>query len=173
MRAGRDEARDPKYACIERERRWLVDPGARPDVAGLPSTLIEDRYITGTRLRVRRMQASGGGDAALKLTKKYESGDPIARPIVTAYLDEAEFLVFAALPAAIIIKQRYKIVDGGRAFSVDCFQGTLRPLEIAEIEWPDDAGLRALQPPSWAVREISNDPRYQGGTLATDGLPKE
>lgn len=172
MRTGYDEARDPKYAVIERERRWLVDRTGRPDVAGTPCTLIEDRYIIGTRLRVRRMTAGDGG-VALKLTKKYAADDPIARPIVTAYLDEAEFPVFAALPAQVIVKRRYKIVEGGIAFSLDCFDGPLAPLEIAEIEWPDDTGLRALQAPSWAVREISNDPQYQGGTLATDGLPKD
>ncbi len=172
MRTGRDEARDPKYAHIERERRWLVDRARRPDIAGTPSTLIEDRYISGTRLRLRRMIASDG-DVALKLTKKYAADDPIARPIVTAYLDEAEFAVFGALPAATIVKRRYKLMEGGIAFSLDCFEGPLGPLEIAEIEWPDDTGLRALHAPSWAVREISNDPRYQGGALATDGLPKD
>lgn len=135
--------------------------------------LIEDRYITGTRLRLRRMTPAGGGIAALKLTKKYEADDPIARPIVTAYLDEAEFAVFACLPASGIVKRRYTLAVGGNAFSLDRFEGALVPLEIAEIEWPDDAGLRALQAPSWAVREITNDPRYQGSALAISGLPKD
>ena len=48
-----EEAAEPKYARVEWERRWLVDPGQRPDPAGQPLTLIEDRYITGTRLRKR------------------------------------------------------------------------------------------------------------------------
>jgi CYTH domain-containing protein len=173
MRTGRDEARDPKYAHIERERRWLVDVDARPDIGGLSSTLIEDRYITGTRLRLRRMTADDTGNVALKLTKKYNADNPIARPIVTAYLDAAEFAVFAQLPATPVTKRRYRLADRGVHFSLDCFEGALAPLEIVEIEWPDDAGLRALQAPLWAVREISNDPRFQGGALATNGLPKD
>lgn len=173
MRTGRDEVRDPKYAHVERERRWLVDSFRRPDLTGAPAILIEDRYITGTRLRLRRMSPEGGGGAALKLTKKYEADDPIARPIVTAYLDEAEFAVLERLPANSIVKWRYTLVEGACPFSLDRFEGALAPLEIAEIEWPDDAGLRALQAPLWAVREISNDPRYQGGALAIGGLPKD
>ena len=64
------EARDPKYARVEFERRWLVDASARPPLDGLSFTLIEDRYIEGTRLRLRRM--ARGARTVLKLTKKYE-----------------------------------------------------------------------------------------------------
>jgi CYTH domain-containing protein len=167
MRTGADEAQYPKYAHIERERRWLVDSRLRPDLSQTPYVLIEDRYITGTRLRLRRMTDSVSGDASLKLTKKYEADDPLARPIVTAYLSEEEFAVFGAMPGTVLIKRRYN-VDG---FSVDCFDGSLSGLELAEIEWADDHGLRAVSPPLWAIREVSHDPEYQGGALVTNGLP--
>ena len=61
MRGGGEEARSPKYAHIERERRFLVDPGKRPDLAGLSFVEIEDRYLDGTRLRLRRMRDSATG----------------------------------------------------------------------------------------------------------------
>ena len=59
-----------KYAQIELERRWLL--------AKLPDSLqnsqdyqlIEDRYITGTPLRLRRMTDAGGQVTARKLTQK-------------------------------------------------------------------------------------------------------
>jgi CYTH domain-containing protein len=173
MRTGEDEARSPKYAHIERERRWLVDHALRPPLDGLPFTRIEDRYIDGTHLRLRRMTDSQNGAVALKLTKKYDAADPRARPIVTAYLTEAEYAVFAALPARPLAKSRYKMNEGKKEFSIDCFHGPLDGLELAEIEWPDDAGLRGLEAPSWAVREVSDDPAYQGGALASLGLPKD
>ncbi len=166
------EAEAPKYAHIERERRWLVDPARRPALAEAPPVLIEDRYITGTRLRLRRMTAVSGA-CALKLTKKYDAADPLARPIVTAYLTAAEYAVFAALPAAALVKRRYLLIDCGASLSLDVFDGALAPLELCEIECPDDAGLRALQPPAWAVREVSSDPRYQGAALAQNGAPQE
>ncbi len=172
MRTGADEIRAPKYAHIERERRWLVDRDARPSLASLPSTLIEDRYIIGTRLRLRRMSASESDAVSLKLTKKYEADDPLARPIVTSYLSPEEYDVFAALPAMTLTKRRFKLADAGLEFSVDQFSGALAGLELAEIECADDAVLRALRTPDWAVREVSHDPRYQGGSLAQFGIPE-
>ncbi|MBV1687375.1 hypothetical protein KRR38_06715 [Novosphingobium sp. G106] len=171
MRTGADETRSPKYAHAERERRWLVDPLGLPDLAAAEHVLVEDRYIDGTRCRLRRITHSASEVTAVKLTKKYEAADPLARPIVTAYLDEAEFAVFAALPARTLTKRRYHIQVDGREFSYDRFSGALDGLHLLEIEWPDDAGLRALRPPEWAIRDVSEDIRYQGGTLVREGIP--
>jgi CYTH domain-containing protein len=172
MRSGADEARSPKYAHIERERRWLIDPAAQPAVT-VDHILIEDRYIHGTRLRLRRMTDSASGQVAVKLTKKYDADDPLARAIVTAYLDEAEYAVLATLPATTLTKRRHDLLAGSIAYSLDRFTGALEGLELAEIEWPDDAGLRGLPPPPGTIREVSNDPRYQGGSLVASGRPKE
>ena len=56
------EAGDPKYARFELERRWLVDTTRRPSLDGYPMTVIEDRYIDGTRLRLRRMSRPDLGE---------------------------------------------------------------------------------------------------------------
>jgi CYTH domain-containing protein len=173
MRSGTDEASKPKYAYFERERRWLMEPSKRPDLDGLSHILIEDRYITGTRMRLRRMTDSSTGTQALKLTKKYEAVDPLTRPIVTAYLTDAEYQVLLALPAMPLTKRRFHIEDAGREFSLDQFLGSLTGLELVEIEWLDDQGLRDLDPPLWAGREVSTDPRFQGGSLVTHGVPKD
>jgi CYTH domain-containing protein len=171
MRSGKDEAAQPKYAHIERERRWLVDRTLRPSLDGKQGILIEDRYIDGTRIRLRRMTDQSNGASALKLTKKYDASDPLARPIVTAYLTEDEYRVMAALPATSLAKTRFKVEHAGLEFSIDRFHGPLEGLELAEIEWPNNEGLRTLEHPAWAVREVSNDPAYQGGSLSENGLP--
>ena len=163
LRGGDDAAAAPKYAHYERERRWLVDGASCP----LPAdhVVIEDRYIEGTRLRLRRMTESHGGRVALKLTKKYEAADPAARPIVTAYLTEGEYAVFAALRARTLAKRRYA-VDG---FSVDVFSYPPGLPMIAEIECPTADALVAVRAPAWARQEITADPAYQGGLLAVRG----
>ena len=158
-----------KYAHIERERRWLVDRVRRPPLDDGAAVMIEDRYIVGTRLRLRRMTDAATGCVVLKLTKKYDAADPTARPIVTAYLAEAEYAVFAALPAAALVKRRYP-VDG---FSLDIFAGTLAGLELVEIETDDAAALAAVVPPPWAGGELTRDARYSGGALASAGRPEE
>jgi len=161
-----------KYARPELERRWRVDPALRPPVEGLDFVVIDDRYLTGTRLRLRRMTRSDGWTAC-KLTKKYETDRPDARPIVTTYLTEAEHGLFAALPAHPMRKRRYRVPIDGRFWSLDLFEGPLASLELVEVEVADEAALAALVPPPWATKEVTHDARYQCGALAqTNALPE-
>jgi CYTH domain-containing protein len=172
MRSAVDAAVSPKYALVERERRWLVNAGQHPSLDRLPHVLIEDRYITGSLLRLRRMTDAASGRVSLKLTKKYPASDQRARPIVTAYLDEAEYRLFSTLPAQPLAKRRYALsaTDGG--FSLDVFLGALDSLVTIEKECPDAATLLALTPPAWAGFEVTDDIRYSGGSLAANGLPE-
>lgn len=161
-----------KYARRELERRWRADPARRPPTGELAFVTIEDRYLTGTRLRLRRMTRSDGWSAR-KLTKKYETDRPEARPIVTTYLTEAEYTVFAALPAHPLEKRRYHVPFAGRYWSLDVFEGRLAGLELAEVEVADEAALAALVPPPWATKEVTHDPRFQCGVLAqTQAIPE-
>jgi CYTH domain-containing protein len=161
-----------KYARPELERRWRVDPALRPSVKGLDCVVIDDRYLTGTRLRLRRMTRSDGW-IACKLTKKYETDRSEARPIVTTYLTEAEYALFAALPAHPMRKTRYHVPIDDRYWSLDLFEGPLARLELVEIEAPDEAALAALVPPPWATKEVTHDPRYQCGALAQTNITPE
>lgn len=173
MRTIETEMAALKYAHVERERRWLVHPDRRPSLDGAPHIRIEDRYIEGTRMRLRSMTDSASGTVSLKLGKKYETGDPLARPMVTTYLSRAEYDLLMTLPARPVAKRRYEVSEAAHLFSLDLFEGPLAGLELAEIEWPDDTALRALDPPGWAAREVTTDPRYEGGSLAHTGMPKE
>ena len=166
MRTYREEARAPKYSAMERERRFLVDAGQRPDLAAVPDILIEDRYIIGTRLRLRRMTDSLDGSIALKCAKKYEADDPLARPMVNIYLDAAEHALLAALPACALAKRRHHVPTEAGLFAIDVFLRPLAGLELAEIECAADAALRSVLAPQWATREVSYDPFFQGGNLA-------
>lgn len=160
------ETGEPKYARTEWERRWLVDTGARPPLDEAYKTLIEDRYIDGTRMRLRRMSRPDLGEVKWKLTKKYKCGDPSARPIVTCYLTEAEYDLFAALPARPMRKTRYHLLLDGHWWSLDLFEGELAGLGLVEAEANDAATLAALVPPRWAAKEVTGDARYQCGALA-------
>lgn len=171
MRGPHDEARHPKYAHLEIERRWLVDLAAVGGLTLEDALEISDRYVIGTRMRLRKMQR--GDDVVFKLTRKYECDDPIARPIVTAYLDPAEYDVLAALPALSLVKTRYKVRHQGLDFSLDCFGGPLQGLWLSEIELADVDTLRALADPPWAARDVTDEPAYQGATLARSGIPEE
>lgn len=175
MIADRDleaELAAPKYARAELERRWLVDRIRRPATDALASVLIEDRYLTGTRMRLRRMTRCDGWTAC-KLTKKYDTGRPEARPIVTTYLTEPEHALLAALPARVLRKRRFHLGHDGLRWSLDLFEGPLAGLEVVEVEVSDETALTALVPPSWTTKEVTHDPRYQCGSLAlTNAVPE-
>ena len=153
---------NPKYAMMERERRFLVRAlhcglldGARP-------TLVEDRYLDGTRLRLRRTTEVATGAITMKLGKKYRSPDPVSRPVVSTYLDPAEYDVLATLPAAILVKRRHRIAHAGFPVAVDVFEGPLTGLILVEAEG-EVSGFAA---PEWTAREVTSDPFFDGGNLA-------
>jgi CYTH domain-containing protein len=164
----------PKYASMERERRWLVDPSARPALEGSDCIAIEDRYLESTRMRLRRMWEPKTGWCSYKLTKKYDCEDSSIRPIVTAYLTADEYALFRVLPGRDLAKRRFRISLGGQVWSLDLFAKSLAGLELVEAETADNAALAALVPPAWTIKEVTHDPRYQCGSLAvTHTIPEE
>ena len=156
-----------KYAQIELERRWLL--ATLPDALhnSQEYQLIEDRYLSGTPLRLRRMTDANGAVTGLKLTQKYQAADQpaYATTITNFYLDEASYALLKTLPAKVLVKRRYKLVDGRFQFSIDQFRGPLDGLVLAEIEQPDIASLLAIPHPTFARREVTEDPRFTGGEL--------
>jgi hypothetical protein len=96
-----------KYARIERERRFLL---AEPpsDSAATATRRITDRYLTGTRLRLRRAehqyQDQDQAPTEYKLTQKApaEQPGPIQGLITNTYLSQAEYDLLATLPAAVL-----------------------------------------------------------------------
>ena len=161
-----EELRAAKYAHVERERRFLVDPLACPALDDARSFLIEDRYIDGSRCRLRRMTDRASGRVVMKLSKKYDVRDVMARPIVTTYLDAGEYVLFSKLPGHCLTKRCYPVDSAHGRFRLDIFAGALAGLMTTEIEFPDAEAGAAIMPPSWASVEVTHDDRYQGSALA-------
>ncbi|NMO89057.1 hypothetical protein [Actinomycetospora sp. TBRC 11914] len=151
--------KERQYAKVELERRFLMSrvPGESVGRVGLL-----DRYIRGTRLRLRRQQGDDGS-VFLKLSQKVPRPDGRPGLITTMYLDEAEYAALAELPADVLRKVRLSVPP----FGVDLFAGPLRGLVIGEVEFDDEAARDAFTPPPDAVtREITGDPRLVCAALA-------
>jgi CYTH domain-containing protein len=161
-----------KYAAVERERRWLC----RELPAGLagPPERITDRYITGTRLRLREALPLDGSPPLRRLTRKADV-DASRRLITLIYLQPNEFELLRELPAEVVRKLRHRIqaAPGSAFMAVDRFEGALEGLILAEAEFDDDAAMAAFPAPAFASREVTEDERYYGGWLALHGLPAE
>ncbi len=159
-----------KYAAIERERRWLCQDIPMNLVRRAES--INDLYLAGTRLRLREALSLSGGETIRRLTRKADI-DARTRLITSIYLAPEEFALFSKHPGRRVEKIRHHLAPaGGVEMSIDSFQGPLAGLILAEAEFEDAASIAIFPSPTFAVREVTEDPRYRGATLALDGLPE-
>lgn len=157
-----------KYARIERERRFLMQ-GLPEDVDRADYQRIIDRYIPGTRLRLRRIESPTGETVALKLTQKYspDTGNGTDTIITNLYLNEEEFDLLAGLDGLPLHKRRYSYHHDGRRYSIDVFEGVLTGLILCEIEAESAESLATIPLPPFALREVTDDLFYTGGHLIT------
>ena len=148
-----------KYAVVERERRFIVDH--LPD--GVSRTArISDRYLTGTRLRLREV-VDQDGTVVRKLGHKVRLGTGSREVACTSmYLDDAEWATLRALPATVLHKTRHWIERDGLLLVVDEHaDGTL----VAEI---DDGDVPPMSVPPWlpVVRDVTGEEAWTGAALA-------
>jgi CYTH domain-containing protein len=156
----------PSYAKLEIERRWLVP--AEPEVGGVATRerIIEDRYVKGTRLRLRKVTETGNA-TIYKLGKKYESDCPGTHHVVSIYLSEAEYNVLACLPAHTATKIRLTISGG----ALDVYEEPNAGLRVFEVEFLSAKEAVAYVPPSGVGREVTNEPAFTGHALASAAYP--
>jgi CYTH domain-containing protein len=160
-----------KYAWVERERRWLCRE--IPMQCVQHAEAITDLYVTGTRLRLREALPLGGGEPMRRLTRKADVNSS-TRLLTSIYLAPAEFALLSDLPGRTIKKTRYRLAaDGGVELLVDRFEGPLEGLILAEAEFDDAQSMAAFAMPDFALREVTDDPRYSGGALVLDGIPHD
>lgn len=159
-----------EYFVVELERRWLCRDVPRSLIR--ETFTVNDRYVDGARLRLREMRPVGGGPGLLRLTRKADV-DHRTRLITSIYLPEDELAVLAAvLPGATLKKVRHRLEAPPRvALSVDEFQGELAGLVLLEAEFQNTEELARFEAPSFAMREVTEDPRYTGGHLVRHGIP--
>jgi CYTH domain-containing protein len=152
-----------KYALVERERRFLL--AESPVGAPTHQVLIEDRYLRGTRLRLRRMTDLDGPGFRLtyKLTQKIPSVNGAPGLITTLYLSADEYTALLEIPADMLRKIRSSFPPLG----VDVFEGPLDGLVLAEAEFDTARDEANFHLPAEAVAEVTADVRFSGGRLVT------
>jgi CYTH domain-containing protein len=157
-----------KYARVEAERRFLL--------AALPAEIdpatgyqtFEDLYFLGTTLRLRRVTSPDGAIVELKLNQKLPHDPPLPshRVITSVYLTPDDFALLSQLGGARLVKRRYAFPWQGVRFGVDVFQEPLAGLVLAEAESSDR--LDALPALPGDPLEVTEDPRFSGGSLAAE-----
>ena len=157
------EGKSVAYARPERERRFLLERPPEGDV--VKTAEIADRYLLGTRLRVRRTveRTASGARTIYKLTQKIPRPDGGPGLITTIYIDPREWAALRSLPGTDVEKTRLSVPPYG----VDVFRGPLQGLVLAEVEFGTDEEMVAFVPTIPVVVEVTTDGRFAGARLAT------
>lgn len=157
-----------KYARLERERRYLLQDLPEGLTRASPHTQITDNYITGTRLRLRKVREPQTNKWTAKLTQKFapEPADLSRTLITNIYLNALEVEMLGVSDANEIRKNRYPFEFAGRRFTVDMFLGDLFGLVLAEVSFETDEELNNYPPPPFAIVEVTNNELFSGGKLS-------
>jgi CYTH domain-containing protein len=149
-----------RYAQVEREQRWVLP--RLPDNLTAPASIV-DRYLSGTRLRLRSVTA--GGAATYKLGQKVrpKPDSPGAVKLTNIYLSAQECQVLRGLPGWELRKTRWRSGYAAGRLVIDEYGDSLAGLVLAELELRLDELPVELELP--AV-DVSADDRFSGGHLA-------
>lgn len=159
---------DSKYARLERERKFLLDrlPGEMTPAA--PHVQITDNYLTGTRLRLRKIRDPKTNKWTLKFTQKFAPNpQELARTKITnVYLNATEYNMLSVFEANEIRKNRYPFEHDGQGYGIDVFLGDLLGLILAEISFETDDEMNNFKPPPFAIAEVTDAELFTGAKLA-------
>ena len=147
-----------KYAKVERERRWLLD-GLPPFPDDARQVRIVDRYLHGTRLRLREVTETDG-TVVRKLGHKVRLGDDAREVACTSlYLDDAEWAALERPP-------RRRPHEAPRVRPARRAHVALDVFEAPHGAWCSPRSTGATRPSTCrryaVVREVTDDERFTG-----------
>ena len=159
---------ESKYALIERERRYLLPDLPEGMTRADHHLQITDNYITGTRLRLRKVRDPRTNKWVVKFTQKFAPNPhDLSRTVITnVYLNATEAETLSIFAANEIRKNRYYFDFEGRRFSIDMFIGDLFGLVLAETSFDTDEQMDSFPTPSFAIAEVTNNEIFSGGRLS-------
>lgn len=145
---------------MEIERKYLVKqiPG---NLGSFPCHIIEQGYLsTSPVIRIRK------DNDLFELT--YKSGGLMAREEVNLPLDQASYThLLGKIDGRLIRKRRYMIpLSGSLTAEVDIFEGSLAPLVLAEVEFPDEKLAMSFSPPDWFGEDVTFSGQYHNSHLS-------
>jgi adenylate cyclase len=120
--------------------------------------------VEGSEVRVRQK-----GDQFFLTVKK---GVGLERQETEISISEAQFeKLYQATAGERVEKKRYVIQDKDFVIELDIFEGNLKGLIVAEVEFKSVDESKAYRPPAWFDREVTEDKKYKNQNLAKHGLP--
>ena len=149
------------------ERRFLLRQLPPGLAAGDEHLQLTDNYITGTRLRLRKIRVPRTRERAWSLQQRFApvASDLSSVAIASLELTQYEYEVFAVFEGNEIRKNRYAYEHDGRHYMIDVYLGDLRGLIIARARFETGSEATNFVPPPFAILEVTNDEMFTDPTL--------
>lgn len=143
---------------MEIEKKYLVDL-KDTDYKNYPCHHLEQGYLsTNPVVRVRRE------DNNFYLTYKGK-GMMVREEYNLPLTEESYNHLKEKSDGALICKTRYLIPYDKYTIELDIFSGNMTGLIMAEVEFPSVEEAQAFIPPSWFVKEVTNDSAYHNSNF--------
>lgn len=158
----------------EIERKWLVKDDSWRDIPHLPTTYIQQGYLSfgadpAQEVRVR-LETYAPDDTKAFLTTKSKGGLIRTENEISIDLDTARQML-SLCQGNIIEKDRIRIQDeAGYLIEIDEYKGKLQGLVAAEVEFSN--ADEPFSVPSFLGKEVTEDKAYKNASLAQYGLPE-
>lgn len=147
---------------MEIERKFLPDLNLLPfKPEDFPCRKIEQGYLcTAPVVRIRRDNE--------KFFLTYKSKGLMVREEYNLPLTaEAYEHLKTKIDGRLITKTRYVIpLNDDLSLELDIFEGSLAPLVIAEIEFPDEESANTFKAPGWLGEDVTMSSLYHNSTLS-------
>lgn len=157
-----------KYGKYEYERTYLLESNFLRDKKIKGIKKIRDKYIKGTRLRLREVIENK--ETKYKLTQK-ERLRPAKQGVLkinTLYLTKAEFDKINILEGFEIEKERFMIQIDQIRIGIDRIKLNKKSLFIAEVEFDTELEMNAFSMPLNNIVEITGEQKYSGYEIAKE-----
>jgi len=155
-----------KYGKYEYERTYLLDNNCLKDkkIEGIKK--IKDKYIKGTKLRLRKVIEKK--KTSYKLTQK-ENLIPTKQGVLkinTLYLSKAEFDKLNILDGFEIEKERHIIAIDKIRIGIDKIRLNTKNIFIGEVEFDTELEMTTFIMPLSIIKEVTGEQKYSGYEIA-------
>lgn len=134
---------------------------------------LEQGYLcTKPVVRVRKSVKKGEANyilcykSKLGLEKKADATAQVCREEEMPLTAEAYEKLLSKTDGRVITKKRYLIPYGKYTIELDVFEGELKGLVFAEVEFPGEEAATAFVAPDWFSEDVTFDDRFKNNKLA-------
>ena len=147
----------------EIERKFVV--GTIPEGLLQSGSAVRQGYLDIEPVEVRIRTRDGRHELTVKST------GGLTRTEVNVGLTAEQFDELWQLVDGVVEKTRHEVALSGHVVEVDVYGGKLDGLVVAEVEFHSEREAASFTPPSWFVKEVTDDPNYRNAALASADKP--